>query len=315
VRVYNIDTGETFDISLEKPTWGEIWYVTSQVIDNTYYFGVGGAFGASLGYKLDLPPQRSSRITKLKSPIGGNITKYGNMYVSSSCYEGCTYSLFNPATLTTSPLQRMADANNGYISNRKEEFVGIDSQGRMILNIRDIPKDSNNQQSFETEMIAAVPLNDEKSNTSLLKAADLPEKIHKYFMIDGIDKILMLGSSKAYVYNIATNKFNEIQIGPKHKDQLSSSNNISITKTDKAACIADTESIKFAIDLTNETYLDTPPSDCKKLYAEKSKEDIFKELNLPDNFEFVYTPTVYKTYNVVKGKPESELPKDSEIIK
>ncbi|PIV71002.1 hypothetical protein COW57_02030, partial [Candidatus Roizmanbacteria bacterium CG17_big_fil_post_rev_8_21_14_2_50_39_7] len=47
VRVYNIDSGETFDISLEKPTWGEIWYTTSQVVGNTYYFGVGGAFGPS----------------------------------------------------------------------------------------------------------------------------------------------------------------------------------------------------------------------------------------------------------------------------
>lgn len=315
VRVYNIDTGETFDISLEKPIWGEIWYVTSQVVDNTYYFGVGGAFGASLGYKLDLPAQRSSLITKLKTPIGGEIRKYGNVYVSSSCYEGCTYSLFNPNSLTTSPLQRMEDADNDYIYNRKEEFVGLDSQGQMILNIRNIPQDSNSQQSFDTESIAAVPLTDEKSTIILLKAADLPEKIRRYFMIDGIDKILMLGSSRVYVYDIISNKFNEVPIGSEHKDQLSSNDNISITKTEKAACIADTESIKFAIDLTAETYLETPPSNCKKLYAEKSEEDIFKDLNLPDNFEFVYTPAVFKTYNVVKGIPESELPKNSEIIK
>lgn len=68
VRVYNIDTGETFDISLEKPTWGEIWYVTSQVVDNTYYFGVGGAFGASLGYKLDLPHHFENPVLPPKFP-------------------------------------------------------------------------------------------------------------------------------------------------------------------------------------------------------------------------------------------------------
>jgi len=209
----------------------------------------------------------------------------------------------------------MSDASNGRINNRKEEFIGIDSLGRMILNIRDIPKDSNNQQYFDTEMIAAVPLNVEESTVSLLKANDLPEKMHRYFMIDGIDKILMFGSSKAYIYNITSNRFNEIQIGSKLRDPLSSNNSVSITKTDKAVCIADTESIKYAIDLTTETYLDTPPNDCKKLYSERSKEEIFKQLNLPDNFEFLYTPTVYKTYNVVKGMPESELPKDSEIIK
>ncbi len=315
VRTYNIDTGETFDISLEKPIWEKIWYITSQVVDDTYYFGIGGAYGASLGYKVDLPPQRTSRITKLKTTIGNEITKYGNVYVSSSCYEGCTYSLFNPSSLTTSPLQRMTDASNDYINNRKEEFMGIDSQGRMILNIRDIPKDSNNQQSFETDAIAVVPLTDEKSTIILLKASELPEKIHRYSMIYGIDKILMLGFSKAYIYNMASNKFNEIQIGLKLKELLSSNNNISITKTDKAACIADMESIKYAIDLTTETYSDTPPNDCKKLYAEKSKEDIFKELKLPDNFEFVYTPTIYKTYNVVKRTPESELPNDSKVIK
>ena len=142
VRVYNIDTGETFDISLDKPTWGEIWDVTSQIIDNTYYFGVGGSFGASLGYKLDLPPQRNSRIIKLPSTIGNSIEKYGNFYVGSVCYEGCSYALFDPVSLNTTPLKRMTEADNGYIFNRKEELLGIDSLGRMILNVRKIPKNS-----------------------------------------------------------------------------------------------------------------------------------------------------------------------------
>lgn len=316
IRAYNIDTGETFDISLDKPTWGEIWYVTSQVVGNSYYFGVGGAFGPSLGYKLDLPPQRTSRIAKLTTNIGNSIEKVGNTYISSFCYEGCTYSLFNPSTSTTNPLQRMTDANNGYMFNKKEEFIGIDSQGRMIINIRNIPKDSNNQQVFDTESIAAVPLTDEKSTITLLNASDLPEKIHRYYMIDGIDKVLLVGETKAYIYDYS--KITEVQIGQKLKDSLAaskSSNNFSATKTDKAICFADTDKISSAIDLTTNTYLDTPPSDCKKLYGEKTKEEVFKELNLPDNFEFVYIPITYKTYNVVNGVPESELPKGAEVIK
>lgn len=313
IRAYNIETGEAFDISLDKPTWGEIWYVASQVVDDTYYFGVGGAYGASLGYKLDLPPQRSSRITKLKTPVGGAITKYGSIYVSKSCYEGCTYSLFNPSSLTTSPLQRMVDASNRYMLDRKEELLGIDSQGRMIINVRDISKDNDNQATFDTESIAAVPLTDEKSTITLLKAAELPEKTHKYFMIDGIDKIILLGASKIYIYDIKTSNFTEFQVGENNQARLSLSN-VTITKTDKAVCVADVESVKFAIDLTTETYLDTPPSDCSAQYAEKSQEDIFKDLNLPDYFEFAYTPVVYKTYNVVTEIPESELPENSEII-
>ncbi|OGY09052.1 MAG: hypothetical protein A2782_01015 [Candidatus Blackburnbacteria bacterium RIFCSPHIGHO2_01_FULL_43_15b] len=318
VRVYNIDTGETFDISLEKPTWGEIWYTTSQVVGNTYYFGVGGAFGASLGYKLDLPPQRSSRVTKLASPIGNEITKYGNTYVSSSCYEGCTYSLFNPASLTVTPLERMTSASNDRDSSRKEEFIGIDDQGRMILNVRNIPKGINNQQHFETEMLAASSLSNEGSTVTLINASDLPEKMKGYFMVDGIGKVLMFGNTKVYIYDLNQGQAREIQIGSKLKEDLSSAksyNYYSATRTDEAVCFTDSESIKYAVDLVKETYLDTPPSDCKKLWAEKTKEEVFKELNLPDNFEFVYTPAVYKTYNVVKGMPESELPKDSEIIK
>jgi len=131
----------------------------------------------------------------------------------------------------------------------------------MILNIRDIPEDSNNQDYFDTKMIAAVPLDVEESTAALLKASDLPEKMHRYFMIDGIDKILMFGSSKAYIYNLTSNKFSEIQSGSKIKGQLFSNDSVSITQTDKTACIVDAESIKYAIDLSTETYLDTPPKD------------------------------------------------------
>jgi hypothetical protein len=66
--------------------------------------------------------------------------------------------------------------------------------------------------------------------------------------------------------------------------------------------------------LTSEGYLDPPPSDCKKPYSDKSYEELFEELNLPDNFEFIYTPLTYKTYNVVEGMPESELPEDAEVL-
>lgn len=317
VRVYNIDTGETFDISLEKPTWGEIWYTTSQVVDNTYYFGVGGAFGPSLGYKLELPPQRTSRITKLASPIGNEITKYGNTYVSSFCYEGCTYSLFNPVSLTTTPLERMTSASNDRDYSRKEEFIGIDSQGQMILNVRIIPTDVKNQQLFDTAMLVASPLSNEGSTFTLINASDLPEKMKGYFMVDGIDKVLMLGNTKVYIYDLNQGQVREIRIGSKLKENLSSTksfNYYSATKAGEVVCFTDTDTIKYAVDLAKETYLDTPPSDCKKLWAEKSKEGVFKELNLPDNFEFVYTPAVYKTYNVVREMPESELPKNSEII-
>src|SRR5206468_2657224 len=135
IRVYNIESGETYDISLDVPAWGEVWHVTGQVINNTYYFGVGGPYGASLQYKLDLPPQRNSHIMKLKEPLGGNIEHIGNIYLSSSCYEGCTYSLFHPGFFTITPLKRMTEISNNQ-GFGKEEFVGIDSKGRMIVDVR-----------------------------------------------------------------------------------------------------------------------------------------------------------------------------------
>lgn len=320
IRVYNTDTGESYDISLEKPIYGEVWYETSQVLDNTYFFGVGGAFGASLGYKLDLPPSRTSRITKLTTSLGNDIKKVGNTYISSSCYEGCTYSLFNPVSFTTTPLQRMNDASNGYMNDRKEEFIGIDSQGRMIVNVRIIPKDnSNSQQHFDTEELVAVPLNNEKTTIPLLKANELPEKIQSYIMIDGIDKILMRGANKIYIYNLATNKLNEIQTGKDVISLLSMTSQAFTSKSDKAICFESKE-VNFAIDLTTEAYLDKAPDNCNRSYyssktAQETAQDIFKGLNLPDNFELIYTPTEYRTYNTIKGIPESELPKGAEIIK
>lgn len=319
IRVYNLDTGEAYDISLEKPIYGEVWYETSQILDNTYFFGVGGAFGANLGYKLDLPPSRTSRITKLSTSLGNEIRKIGNTYISSSCYEGCTYSLFNPNSLATSPLERMNAASNGYVNNREEEFIGIDSQGRMIINVRDIPKDNNNRQHFDTKEIVAVPLNNEKTSTPLLKANEMPEKMQSYIMIDGIDKVLMLGANKIYIYNLATNKLNEIQTSKSVSSVVSMANGAPPAKSDKAICFGDSKGVSFAIDLTTEAYLDKSPNNCKSSYssktAQETAEDMFNSLNLPDGFKLVYTPTEYRTYNTIKGIPESELPKGAEIIK
>lgn len=311
IRAFNIDTGETFDVSLDKPTWGEIWTVTSQVVGNTYYFGVGAAFGPKLGYKLTLPPQRASRITKLTASVGDSIEKIGNIYISRDCFEGCTYSLFNPVTSTTTPLERMNKATNERDFMRKEEFVGIDGSGRMILNLRVIPQETKNQEIFETESIAAVPLNDEKTTITLLKASDLPEKINQYLMVDGLDKLLMLGQSKAFVYDFKQSKFTEVQLRQALKDSWSAANsarNLDFTKTDKAICFADTNRVSSAIDLTTNQFLDTPPGDCKKLHEKTSKDEMFKKLNLPENFKLVFTPITYKSYEAVNGVPESDLP-------
>lgn len=295
VRVLYIKTGEIFDVSLDKPTWGELWSIANQTLDDAYYFGVGGAFGARLGYKLNLPPTRNSTIQKLEKTIGGKIEKIGNTYISSSCYEGCSYSLFNPKILTNTPLERMTAAANDYNAIRNEEFIGIDSQGRIILNVRNVPNDAQinvgSQQQFETEMLAASPLTDEAETTPLIQADALPEKMKVYLMIDGIDKILMLGSSKFYIYDLSQNVTKELKVGAKATQDLASIKQsygyTSYTKTSKAICFTDTKNVKYAIDLTTEAYLDIPPSDCENLYAQKSAEEIFKGLELPQNYKLV----------------------------
>jgi len=305
IRVFNIDTNETFDVSLESPIAGEIWYTKTQVIDNDFYFGVGGAFGALLDYKLPLPPQRNSRISKLPKSIGNHVTKYGNSYVGSFCYEGCTYSLFNPMTLSVKPLERYTNASNSRDSSRKEELVGIDTQGRMILNVKNISENTRNEQYFDTELIAASPLSNEGTTMTIVKATELPEKMKGYFMIDGMNKILMLGNKLAYIYNLDGGNIKEIQIGQKMVGDLSAAKAFdyySVSKTGNAVCFVDSDTVKYAVDIENEVYLDTPPDECKKLWHEATKEEIFNELKLSDDFEFVYTPLVYKTYSVTENK-------------
>lgn len=319
IRAYNVDTGETFDVPLDTPTWGEIWYVTSQVVDSTYYFGVGGAFGASLGYKLDLPPQRNSRITKLSSAIGNQINKYGNVYVSSFCYEGCSYSLFNPISLAVTPLKRMTDASNVRVFERKEELLGIDSLGRMIINVRIVPEDPQKaREDSKTEMIAAVPLSNENITIPLVKASELPEGVFKYFMIDGIDKILVLTKSTASIYDLTQHVFREIAIGAALQKSLSNKEFFYIyhPKTDTAVCFTDSgDSRTSSIDLVSEAYTEQVQEGCNTSSEEKKKEEIFSKLNLPDSFDFNYVPVMYKTYNFFQGVLESELPKGAEIIK
>ncbi len=288
---------------MKKPIWGGFLNATSQVVDDTYYFGVGGAFGPSLGYKINLPPKRTSRITKLPSLLGNKITKYGNFYVSVFCYEGCVYSLYNRNSSAVTPLERMTNAYNDSDPNGKEEFLGIDSQGRMILNIRDTSNGSSNQQSFYSKSLAASPLNNESSTITLIKANDLPEKMKGYLMIDGVDKVLMLGSTKAYIYDLSQGRIREIEIGSKLKYDLpltQSYNYYSATRTSQSICFIDSDtSIKYAINLANETYLDTPPSNCRRLWAEKEKDEIFKELDLPVNLEIRMSPVIFKDYNLL----------------
>jgi hypothetical protein len=280
---------------------------------------VGAAWGPSIGYKLELPPQRNSRITKLPSTIGSKIEKIGNTYISSFCYEGCTYSLFDPNTLTTTPLERMTNAYNGRVYDRKEDLIGIDSQGRMVINVRDVPEGTqNNQETFNTTMLAAVPLGNESTTVTLIEEDKLPKKVSEFFMLNGIDKVLMLTDETVYVYDFVQNEIRGIQTVPKLKDYLYSKENSSYpshSKTDEEVCFFDTEQdVIFTINLISESYVDPPPSDCTRPHSDKSYEELFKELNLPDNFEFIYTPLTYKTYNVVEGMPESEVPKDAEVL-
>lgn len=325
IRIYNMDTGEAFNLpinisSLGGDKSGYIWYVTSQLVDDKYYFGTGGAFGATLAHELDLPPQKSSKIIDLKNPIGNRVRKVGNTYISSFCYEGCTYELFNLNTSTVIPLKRMYDASNTRITDRKEEFIGLNSSGRMILNSRNIPKNSFNQQYFDTEAIISVPLNNENLSTTLLRASDLPEKMFGYLMVDGIDKILMLGESKAYIYDLVQNKFREIKLGPPLWDYLSKNKQnayffFNSRQTDKTICFSNNETPTFAIDMIAETFLDKAPIDCQKLYSKEGNIKILNELNLPERFKFQYNSKEYRIFWTSSGILESEVPPGAEIIK
>lgn len=298
IRVFNVETKETFDVPLQKPTWGEIWYATSQVVGDTYYFGVGRAFGPSLGYKMSLPPTRSSVITKLPQAVGGEINKRGTVHISSSCYEGCFYSLFNPASSTTSPLDRLNAASNERDFQRKEEYLGTDSEGRMILNVRTISEGSKayDQQPTPLESIVAVPLQNEKVTVPIISASALPAGVEHFYMIDGIDKILMLTDTQAYIFHLKDKSVKEIALGEKFKTfrDLPDSPALQGTKTQTAICFADGEVVSTAVDLVTETYLDTPPADCPKLYVDKTTHEMFEDLKLPETFELVGTSMIYR---------------------
>lgn len=294
IRVFNLDSREIFDIPLEKPiivsSWGD---VVSQLFENKYYFGASSNEGFGLfDYKLDLPPSKTSKIIKLDNSVGNKIEKIGNTYLSSACYEGCSYYLFNPVSSTTTKLTRMTNASYSYDEQRKEKFIGIDSQGRMIIEVRDVGLS-------ETSMIAIVPLTNENLTIPLLKKDDLPTKIIDFSMVKGIDKILMLGETKTYIYDINQSNFIEVQIDQKFKDWRSV-----YRKTNKAICLfandttgaVKNEETISAIDLTTNTYLINPPIDCSLGYKAKTVEETFNELNLPDNFELKHTPLEFQTY-------------------
>lgn len=285
VRIYNLDSNESFDIKLEepivKPYNGD---VISQLLENKFYFGASSNEGFELfEYKLELPPSKNSKIIKLPDSIGNKIDKIGNTYISSACYEGCSYALFNPISSTETVLTRMNKAAYSYDEKRTEKLIGVDSRGRMIID------------SVETNMIAAVPLIDEKSTIPLIKKEKLPTKIVDYSMINGIDKILMLGEDKAYIYDINQNEFVEIQTNQETNKWRSY-----YRKTDKAVCLFnELKQIKketiSAVDLITNSYLEVAPDDCLDK-NQKTVDEVFMELKLPDNYELKDATLEFQTY-------------------
>lgn len=319
VRVYNTKTGESYDISLDMPRWGEIWYVNAQIVDNTFYFGLGGAFGPSLRYALALPPRRISRIVKPSGDLGNEIVKIGNTYISHFCYEGCTYELFNPFAMTTSPLNRMTQASNGRDIERKEEFIGIDDKGNMIVRVRNV-SGQKYPFNYETKMIAAVPLRDETHTVPLLQANELPEEITHYFMIDGLDKILMFGKSKTYVYNIRDRKFTEIILDISMRDNPKTYNReyntYSYTKSERLICFITDQSPLYGLDLVSIQSIQDSLEACPKPNPnrdQKSAELLFADLQLPNHFRLNFVTSSYDLYKVT-SQWISELPPGAEII-
>lgn len=286
IRVYNLDSKEIFTIQLEEPiveSYGGD--VVSQLLENTLYFGATSKEGFGLfEYKLDLPPSKNSKIIKLPDSIGKKIEKIGNIYITSACYEGCYYALFNPISLAETVLTRMNKADNGYDEERPEKLIGIDSRGRMIID------------SVEDNMIVAVPLINEKSTIPLIKKDKLPTKIVNYSMVNGVDKILMLGESRAYIYDINQDKFVEIQINQEANSWRSYH---WITNKGLLCLFPNLKQIEketiSAVDLNTNSYLEIAPDDCldKK---QNTVDGVFKELKLPDNYELKDATLEFQTY-------------------
>lgn len=324
INVYDIDAGQNFTIPLDQPIWGNFLYVANQVVDNAYYFGVGGAFGPMLSYKLDLPPKRTSRIVKFDA-IGNEIKKIGNSYVSSFCYEGCTYSLFDPTSLTSVSLERMTQASNMRDMERKEELIGIDGRGQMLL--------KNKNTAGEIESITASPLNNQKVTNTLLKVTSSPEKGSgyftieggnkaslfgrgEYFMVDGINKILVFGRFETYIYDLTKKQFKEIKVDEKLREDLFATQEFkadNIYKGSNNTVCFSSQNKQPAINLVTETY-SGQSTDCQLVRdTSKSIEEMFKDLNLPDTFSLIQTPLTYKTYHIEKI-PESKVPFGAEVI-
>jgi hypothetical protein len=329
IHVFDIDTDESYDISLNKPInlidWGNQTAI-SQILNNTYFFGIGTDLGPKLDYGLKLPPQRTASIKTISKSPGSVVEKFGNNYVGVYSYEGNFYSLFNPNTLYSKFLDRVSFAFNA--SGRgygREEFIGIDSRGRAIINIRDAsndPNDTTNQFPFDSIMIAAIPLEQENVTIPILDNKDYPENLTSFFMIDGSDKILMFGTSKAYIYDISISSVRPLEISSSLAAEFSDQTNeyssrfIRHQKNGDLICFLNNGGdVIDGINLDTETYLNPPYGNCiQKRYFDKSVEEKFSDLNLTNDFELIHNQQSYKIVNTVNGLLKSELPKDEKYF-
>lgn len=301
LRVLNLNTNQLFSISLPMEfvvaqgpylsLVGDSLYVVPQPID------IKPVVPPSF-FKLSLPPSPSSRLTSVADAPRG-VRKIGPNYISNDAYEGYSAALINPVTGVATYLERISQSS---YYNEQEEMIGFDGLGNVIMQATPVYDDwgLDEPPPKQFEGLIAVPVANENETVELLAKEKYPEEIREFQMIEGGNRVLMIGVSTAYVFDLTTHVVSEVKDGStfinffEEHDRL-----LSFTSIGEAICgfEENTPEQKIAIDLKTASVLEKAPDGCKDhIYAQPTAEELFKKLDLPaDRYELEFRPIRFTT--------------------
>lgn len=309
LSVYNLDTrqGQKFPIGqfADNSNWNfgsekleevfsefrKEWYGSNFVNVNgdNLFFG-----NRIMEYRVDLPLNSNSKITKLLYATEIPLVKSGNFNLFWACIRSftCGYFSLDFKTLTLSGVTKTYsepsyDPDNPPYS--LESLVGFDNLGRTITKVNQ-PNENNKTSEYITKQLLASPIDDDSQTTELLSATDLPEGMVVLYMINDTNKILMVGESRAYyIYNLQTKTIKKIKNSPTNLENSDLPDWPAIVQvSDDQFCDLDEKTV---INMSTDSYFhsDSEFDICSQAYQDNSDkiETILNNLKLPRYMEFV----------------------------
>lgn len=265
------------------------------IIGDTLYLSLGDFLRDGESYWIDLNTEDKSAYALWDK--SGHISNIKGRYffrhgTGDACWGKSSFALIDINSKKVTPL---VDTAVGCIPGDEDLVI---TESKMILATRG-NEDRNMLGDIYTS-IYAIDLDNPSNKNTLLSYDQMPKNITYVKYFEHINSLIFLGNS-VYQYNLSNNTLSQIVdlpnelIRPKNFDAYNSTPIVS-SYSDSILCIYNNHSSiggvhKLLINLMNKSYSydvsGCPPEEVEQGYKEKTPQEIFDSLQLPNNYRLV----------------------------